>query len=273
MNKTRKKCIINVYVVMRISSCGKSKICLGSKWIFSQSQTFNPDQVERQIAQFLVNAVEQALNNSEVPIVEAIRRIWGGESRGRKFSLPSQFGDLSRQLSISFVTGTMDNSNGELSRYPDGSMELQVNLGKLQNARDLQSKQNALRQIEMAIYHETDHIYSSGSDFDSDASDKVQETIRYLSHPGEVKAHAWQYAIYYMRQFPSQPFNLSNMQQLAQQLDNKARAYYISFAQPEKQQQYSQYGNVANIHQNIVSMTQEFVEYLNQRNVGIHPHP
>jgi len=219
------------------------------------------------VAQYIITQIEAAIKIHQSKggdFNNSLDQIWPRKS-GRRY-LPANFPKDLQAMEIRFSPTLQDNSNGHLARNPNGGgLQLSLSYGLIQNAKDQNGLQNALKQLEMTVYHETDHIYNPGSDFNTDATNTAQETIRYLSNPGEMRAHAWQYAVYYAKQLPNQPFNLQKIQQLAQQSqDGKAINYFISFADPQKQSKYQQYGNVKNIHDQMVQMTSQFVGQYNQ---------
>ncbi|MBU0761920.1 MAG: hypothetical protein KKD39_02750, partial [Candidatus Altiarchaeota archaeon] len=130
------------------------------------------------------------------------------------------------------------------------------------------------------LYHESTHIFHKGSSLE-DAEDALDikvpgfnqmdaplrsklSGVEYLSNPGEMMAHAAEYAYYYSIHHPGMPFNIEKMRETIPLMDkktqNSATSYYSAMSNPEKQDEYAKYGfDLAKTHQEMIKLTGQYV--------------
>ncbi len=110
------------------------------------------------------------------------------------------------------------------------------------------------------VYHEVEHVFYPGHDSLDDSD--LAELIGYYTNPGEIRAYARQFAHTYSLHYPGEIFDLKKMQALALESgDGRAINYFNSFADPEKQAKYAEFGDIKKTHETIVSLTERFVDH------------
>src|SRR5690606_24908173 len=103
-----------------------------------------------------------------------------------------------------------------------------------------------------SIYHEVEHLYYPGET-------KTEDGLKYLGNPGEIRAFARQFTFLYHHHYPNSIFDLKKMQALAESYrDKRAIFYFIQFANHEKQKEYRERADVAQIHKEVTSLTERF---------------
>jgi hypothetical protein len=108
------------------------------------------------------------------------------------------------------------------------------------------------------VIHETAHIDFPGTSIDEQGGDR-EGAVKYLCHPGEMCAHAKEYAFKYRRTFPGEPFDLEKMRSIIS--TNDERNYLIQFADPDKQAAYRSVADLASVHATMAKLVGEFVEH------------
>ncbi len=116
--------------------------------------------------------------------------------------------------------------------------------------------ETALETTLIKIHHEIEHIKYPGID----EGEGIEGTINYLTNPGEIRAHAVQFAFKYQRHFPNEPFTLERMQSICE--SNKEINYFIGFNNPIKQEQYRSFGDLAKVHRQVVWLTKKFLDLM-----------
>jgi hypothetical protein len=184
-----------------------------------------------------------------VDIVQCLQRVWPENDgvpwqRKPRFRIPN----LDEELTIRFDLH---------SDYDITNKIMTLNISNLRDAKTPEELGAALTNVLEDVYHESEHIYNPGSDIEPV---DVQETIEYLGNPGEIEAHARQFAYRYRKEFPGEPFDLAKMKDLAQRIKGTGRGdkhynYFVSFADPIKQEKFKEFGDVKTIHEKIVEAT------------------
>lgn len=141
-----------------------------------------------------------------------------------------------------------------------------VYLGQLDKADTREELAKVIARFEKAAWHESEHIFHMGADYDVDP-DADQEArrlalVEYLSHPGEVRAHARQYALEFSREFPAEPFSIEKFMAIdgGKAATGLAGYYFRFFADPAVQARYDGRGDfapLAETHRSIVALTSE----------------
>lgn len=222
-----------------------------------QSDKWHLSQFIEQKLRTALSAMETA-PSLEPPLdfVEHLQRIWENDNvpyrRKPKFKLQGLHGE----------TYTVRFSN-DVTEYDSHGKEFTFGINSIRQATTTQARRLALSNLLDSVYHEIQHIYTPGSDLEPTT---IAETIEYLGNAGEIQAHARQFARRYKDEYPGQPFTVEKMQELADTLkeqgSNKAYNYFVSFADPEKQIKYAQYGDIKKIHEAVVAATAQHYDWI-----------
>lgn len=88
---------------------------------------------------------------------------------------------------------------------PEGYAELsQSNYGKISGVIiPIHRMFGNFDYLETLLQHETQHLVSPGSSFNEKETNYLLKLLGYLGHPGEIEAHARQYAHLYFKSFPN----------------------------------------------------------------------
>lgn len=147
--------------------------------------------------------------------------------------LPKEFENLSVRIKPSQKISGAD--------YGSGIMNISINTSVLQSASKYedQNVQNMLLRVQYQLHHESTHIssglvnrankvpynpYLSGS-HPSNSQEYNKGKIDYYTDPGELRAHAKQYAVLYSRFYPGQPFDQNKMMNLTGHSDKIERYF------------------------------------------------
>lgn len=188
---------------------------------------------------------------------------------------PENNGERAEQKPVFKIPGSREgvsvrfehNSN----EYDRARKTITLGIDRLSRAKTPEEVKLALIALTEAAHHESEHIYVPGSTLEPETP---QETIQYLSNPGEISAHGRQFAFRYMTEFPGEEFDIAKMtdfatRQMQEKAGNKAYNYFVAFADPSKQTQYEQYGDLAAIHVQILEATKRHMKSLKQlANIG-----
>ncbi len=192
--------------------------------------------------------------------INCLKEIWPENDDHR--AKPTFFIDFEQDGELQKLNIVFDRS----SEYDSNSRTIRINIDPLFPDRTSDDESKAARfegglKILQSVYHEVEHIYYQGSPLEPK---DIEETLEYLGHPGEIRAFARQFASLYQQHYPGELFSLEKMQALAQAFgDNRAINYFISFADPSKQEKYAQYADIGRIHQTVASLTERFSNRFN----------
>lgn len=224
------------------------------------------DKLEHDIFRFVFGKMEQAAklaSDGSVKLYDAMSKVWPENERGRDFFLPKgQFPNHSgirfRAEPFSSESETVK-TNGVVNTISIGVKELQESLLK----GDADSARQHLNRIAGSLNHEITHLHHKGADEGDGGAD---DAIRYLTNPGEMRAHAKDYAYTWSRMFPGQPFDAQKFVQavipkLVQSKQRKANNYFVAFADPAKQAKYKHVADVGNAYRQLVGMVSGYVDY------------
>ena len=240
-----------------------------------QTNTFtsDPEQLEREeetdknhVTQAVVTMLNQITdwklaklhNGSEVSLSEAwelLRENWPNNDGRRKtrFSIPG----ARNGTSVYFENNAND--------YDAVSGQICLGIKSILDATTEEEVRNATNLVIEIAYHEVEHIYNPGMET---YPDTPQATIEYMGNDGEIKAHARQFAFRYLQSYPGDNFDLIKMRALISPTDINAQNYFVTFTIPEKQEQYRQWGDLAEIHDKVVRETTRMIEMLKLYNDG-----
>jgi len=185
----------------------------------------------------------------------ALKKIWpenDGNPRAPSFELSS----VNRELAdIQFVFNP-NSDEGETADIGGVVKEVKIGVKNLLTAKTLEQFETALETALIKIHHEIEHIKYPGID----EGEGIEGTINYLTNPGEIRAHAVQFAFKYQRRFPNEPFTLERVQSICE--SNKEINYFIGFNNPIKQEQYGSFGDLAKAHRQVVWLTKKFLDLM-----------
>lgn len=224
------------------------------------------DRLEHDMFQFVFGKIEQAAktaSDGSVKFYDAMANAWPENERGRDFFLPKdRFPDQSgirfRIEPFASESETVK-TNGVVNTISIGVKELQDSLLK----RDSAAANQHLERIAGSLNHEMTHLHHKGADAGDGG---VEDAIRYLTTPGEMRAHAKDYAYTWSRNFPGQPFDAQKFVQsviprLVQSKQKKATNYFVAFADPAKQAKYKNVADIGNAHKQLIGMINGYVNY------------
>lgn len=224
-------------------------------------------------------AIEQKKTMPDANLNALVRQLWpyGGSKvwRGRKTDLPKELIPAGlKKFAISIVDNPVDKYFAELSTMNDVPFEFNLNLGSIESEMAGTSPAKMLEKIKLSVFHEMEHMKHLGDELLEEEDDDLKRlaSVQYLSHPGEMRAHARQFAILYSDTFPGQPFDLKKLRSLAEE-DPKIRSYFIRLADPEVVSKYMELakglnrdiGDLATLFPAMVRMTSFFVSHPIQR--------
>lgn len=186
-------------------------------------------------------------------LVEKMQTLWP-EYTGRPPKTRFRLDALSPALAGTTLHFEMMTEDGEVG-VADGQREMVIGLGRLFAAATPEERAAALVRVAEQVHHELTHVAHPGTE----AGDGREGAARYLTHPGEVRAHAKQFAYRFVQHYPGAPFDLEKMRSLADGMD-KAYQYFVLMADPVKQDEYRAVADLAEAHRVIVTQTAKFVE-------------
>lgn len=224
------------------------------------------DRLEHRMFQFVFGKIEQAAkiaSDGSTKLQDAVARVWPENERGRNFFLPkAEFPDHSgirfRVEPFASDSETVK-TNGVVNTISIGVKELHESLLK----GDADAARQHLNRIAGSLNHEITHLHHKGADEGDGGAD---DAIRYLTNPGEMRAHAKDYAYTWSRMFPGQPFDAQKFVQavipkLVQSKQRKANNYFVAFADPAKQAKYKHVADVENAYKRLIGMVSGYVDY------------
>lgn len=122
--------------------------------------------------------------------------------------------------------------------YSRKDRRVTVGLGTLLAATTEAEFLEAVDWLQDIVYHEVEHI-----DFHEEGHMPIErdeeDTVKYLTSPCEIRAHAKQFATRYKRCLPNQPFDPEKMIQIASKFTRGAELFYFnSMKDPAIQARY-----------------------------------
>ncbi len=236
-------------------------------WLESHDYNSSQDKIEHDAFEFVFNKIKEAINvcnKSNIKFIDAIKQNWPSESnRGIKFILPQ---DKFPTLSLLRIRFNLVNDESSVERYNDTVETLYIGCATL--VKSLENKDNnllnsSLARIAGSLNHEMTHLHHKGA---NEGSGDVADIIKYLIAPGEMRAHAKDYAYAYSSMFPGKSFNVQEFIQnvipkMVESKQKKARNYLVAFADPEKQSKYSSIANLAAAYKQMIEMISGYVNY------------
>jgi|GEM_PF-3279728 len=139
--------------------------------------------------------------------------------------------------------------------------ELTFGLRSLLEASSADTLAEAVNTLYEHVIHETAHLGFPGTSTDEQGGG-TEGAVKYLSHPGEMRAYAKEYAFKYRREFPGEPFDLGKMRTIIS--TNDERNYLVRFADSQVQATYHSIADLSDVHAKVVDLTRRFVEHFDR---------
>lgn len=262
------------------------------KWLYLENDQY--EQYEEAIAAYIFYHFRTAINKffadgKKKNIGEYMQETWDGQSKpgngkgsirlyvppkiGRNTVFPKEMVDLRICVDIqpfaSDIGAGATQGHGIIGIHYDPKV-----LMKAQDAHDPQVN-NMIATIQFQLYHEATHLMSGRVEpgnsigaqtpwwkLPQDSQEYRNGQLSYYTDPGEVKAHARQYAIMYMNKYPNKPYDPNLLMALGEELqDNKIKRYAARLGNPKIQQQYPQFAaKMQKAHEMFQGFMQKFVQ-------------
>ncbi len=189
--------------------------------------------------------------------VRQMKELWK-ENDGQRAKPRFDLASLAPEFTNTSVIFELMGSEGEIA-YTQESSVVRFGLRSLIEAETDEDFEIGSEHVFAQVYHEVTHLLYKGTSIDGQGGG-IEGAIKYLMHPGEVRANAKQFAFKYARRFPGEVFDFEKMRSIVESATEKN--YFDSFADPEKQKKYAEFGDIAETHRAIVSMTARLLEHL-----------
>lgn len=231
----------------------------------------NQDKIEHEAFEFVFNKIKEAVNvanKANIKLLAAIKQIWTSENnRGIKFILPQdKFPTLSSlRIRFNFV-----NDESSVTSIGNSVDTLYIGATSLQNAitsKDENLLKSSLARISGSLNHEITHLHHKGA---NDGDGSIGEIIKYLTNPGEIRAHAKDYSYMWASTFPGKKFDVQEFIQkvipsMVESKQKKAKNYLVVFADPAKQSKYSSFANISQAYNEIINIINGYVNWYVQK--------
>jgi len=197
-------------------------------------------------------------------------KAWPENERGRDFFLPKdrfpEHSAIRFRIEPFASESETVKTNGVVNTISIGVKELQDSLLK----RDDAAVGQHLGRVAGSLNHEMTHLHHKGAEAGDGG---VEDAIRYLTNPGEMRAHAKDYAYTWSRTFPGQPFDAQKfvqevMPKLVQSKQKKANNYFVAFADPAKQAKYRSVADIGAAYKQLIGMVNGYVNYYVKNSAG-----
>lgn len=130
--------------------------------------------------------------------------------------------------------------------------------------------------IKISLQHETQHLVTKGTDYDEFEENPLLRSLSYYGHPGEIEAHAKQYAYLYFKAFPNdsslnlKKFMQEIMPKLPDSQKNKLKNYIIFGTNTKYLQDTYKVGNAVisklkDIHKTFIEDMEYFFQLFKQK--------
>ena len=224
------------------------------------------DKIEHNAFNFIFEKIK-SWAKSGGDFIQSMKSIWPENERGIKYFLPkSNFPSLSN-LKVRF---NVFNDESSVERLGDNVETLYIGVKSLIDGvanKDQNLINSSLQRIAGSLNHEVTHLHHKGA---SDGDGSIEAIVKYLVSPGEMRAHAKDYAYTWSNAFPKQQFDAQKfikdiIPRLVQSKQKKAKNYLIAFNDPEKQKKYSNIANLKQAYEQIIKMVNGYVNYYNQQ--------
>lgn len=238
-------------------------------WLYLENDQY--EIFEEAIAAYTYYHFHQALNKffidgKKKKLEEYMQEKWGGATKpnnngGIRFYLPNQIGRTTLpkemiDLRICVDLNPNPNEDGAGATSGHGIIEVHYDPRILQDAKNSRDSRivHIAKRIQYQLYHETTHLMSGRVGpsatmqttpwwkYPKDSKEYRNGQLNYYTDPGEVKAHAKQYAIMYMNRYPAHEYSLEKLLRMAADYDdNKLRRYAEKLGNPKIQRQFPEF--------------------------------
>jgi hypothetical protein len=216
------------------------------------------DEAESLIADTVYNILDKAIRmffkkNKETRLSDIIKQIVGrqaDDSRGRlEITIPNKI--KGRQLPDHFfqhgplkiIIEPVEGDPSQIkANYGYGHLKVNIHTPTLSQAQsyDDPSVQNMMMKLQYQLHHEASHISSAqvgdnakdshnpylSKQSPQGSQEYNQGKIDYYTDPGELRAHAKQFAVMYERFYPDQPFDIQKMMALDGHTGGKIKRFF-----------------------------------------------
>ena len=160
------------------------------------------DRLQRAIA-LIPNFAESSREERLKSFIQAFQEIWP-ENDNRGAYTAYQLNALSSKMDGVVLRLAPVTLNASLGHDLRGNSVIRLGLSRLLEAipEQIESIQDLLASY---IIHETEHLIADGDEDLSGGEDEAQR-FAYLSHPGEMRAHAKMFAYLFDQHFPGEEF-------------------------------------------------------------------
>lgn len=232
------------------------------------------DQLEHEAFEFVFEKIRKASElalqsppsaNKGVAFKDAMMKVWPESEQGRgiKFMLPKDrfptLQDMRIRINSFQDESSADKINGKVDTIYVGTASLQDAIEK----KDQSGVKTHLRRIAGSLNHEMTHLHHHGSNAGEETPD---DFVRYMTNPGELRAHAKDYAYTWAQDFPGVQFDLRRfvsevIPTLVPTKKQKATNYFVAFADHAKQEKYRHVADLGAAHKQLISMVSGYVNY------------
>ena len=232
------------------------------------------DKIEHDAFEFVFDKIKKATDvalqsppssQKGMAFRDAMMKVWpeSEDGRGIKFILPKDRFPSLESLRIRLNSykdeSSVDSSNGRVFAMYIGTASLQKSIEE----RNKAEVERHLMRISGSLNHEMTHLHHRGADGDGETP---EEAVRYMTNPGEIRAHAKDYAYTWAQNFPGQPFDAERFVReviptLVDSKKNKATHYFVTFLNPEKQAQYKAVADLGLANRQLMEMVKGYVDY------------
>lgn len=235
-------------------------------WLYLENDQY--EIFEEAIAAYTYYHFHIALNKffidgKKKKIEEYMLERWDGPTNpnnngGMRFYLPNQIGKTilpKEMISLRICVDLNPNANEEAASG-NGIISINYNPHILQDAKNSKDARivHMAKRIQYQLYHESTHLMSGRVGpaatmgtipwwkQPKDSKEYKNGQLNYYTDPGEVKAHAKQYAIMYMNRYPAHEYTIEKLLRMAEDYnDNKLRRYAERLGNPKIQKQFPEF--------------------------------
>jgi len=236
------------------------------------------DKIEHEAFEFVFDKIKRATDmalqspasvDKATAFREAMMKVWPESEQGRgiKFILPADkfpsLKDLRVRVNSFQDESSADKINGKIDTIYVGTASLQDAIQK----RDQQGVKTHLKRVAGSLNHEMTHLHHHGSNAGEETPD---DFVRYMTNPGELRAHAKDYAYTWAQEFPGAPFDPQRfvsdvIPTLVPTKKQKATNYFVAFVDPAKQEKYKHVADLGATNRQLIGMVSGYVDYYARR--------
>jgi hypothetical protein len=257
------------------------------EWLFQENHDYDSDQdrLEHEAFEFIFEKIRRATElavqdksprqgvpqgmQATMRFRDAMIKAWPESEQGRgiKFALPKDRFPSLESLRIR-INSQKDESSAD--RIDGKITTIYVGTASLQRAIEQGNQEEInkhLRRISGSLNHEMTHLHHSGTDA---GEETAEDAVKYMTNPGEMRAHAKDYAYTWAQDFPGQPFDVQKFVQkviptMVESKQRKATNYFVKFVDPETQAKYKHVADLGAANRQLLEMVAGYVGYYMKR--------